>query len=92
MKHNIQELISQGYRRTSRAFGIVSRIDRKDWVEVLARRFMCNVADMDLTTGSDQDFYRRVCSKDKLQLDPKLALKIPPSSHDPIGYIPKDLK
>jgi hypothetical protein len=70
-----KELMDQGYRKTSNAYCIVSKIDRDDWVEVLARQRYCSVADFYNVDGSgigDQhrDFYVRVHSKDKQTVHP----------------------
>ena len=39
------ELLQKGYRRTSNAYCLVSRIDRDDWLQVLAKQLNCSVAD-----------------------------------------------
>ena len=35
----VEQMIREGYRRTSWAHGIVSRIDREDWIEHMAKHF-----------------------------------------------------
>lgn len=86
----------QGYRRISRKYGMISRIDRPDWKEHLAAKhspwdpeagmkWVNGIGD-----GMAADFYRRVHSEDVLEIGAKEALSIPTSNHDPIGYVPKD--
>lgn len=85
-------LIKRGYRRVSNKYGRVARIDRPDWVQVLAIRLHRAPADFYVPgepnpTGSWCDFYRRTYSEDVLEMDPTLAQKIPSSCHDPVGYV-----
>lgn len=75
---SIAALIRYGYRRTSRAHGIVSRIDRKDWKEI-SRKRGCPV---------DADWYRRCISPDNLTIPLSIIRYIPTSGHDPVGYVP----
>lgn len=76
------ELMKKGYRRTSNAYCIVTRIDRDDWVEVLAKQRRCSVADFYNIDGSgigDQhrDHYVRCHSEDQLTVHPTILRKIP---------------
>lgn len=92
---NIPLLIAQGYRRTSNKYGMVSRIDRPDWIEVLAKELHRAPADFYVPgepepSGSWCDYYRRCLSKDTITLHVEVARQIPTSSHDPVGYIPKE--
>lgn len=78
-----QDLYAKGYRRTSNAFCIVSRIDRDDWLDVLAKERYCSRADfynVDGTGIGDQhrDYYVRVYSKDKHTVAPEVVKLIPP--------------
>lgn len=75
-------LIEKGYRRTSRAYSIVSRIDREDWLDVLAEKMNCSRADFYNRNGSGvgdrwRDHYIRCYSADKLTISPALYQKIP---------------
>lgn len=88
-----ERLTARGYRRTSRSYGMVSRIDRSDWIDVLAERLLRTCDEMRKMIheqpGQWEDFYRRVISKDTVTLDPpRRALKVPPSRSDPAGYVP----
>lgn len=76
----------QGYRITSRKYGMISRIDRDDWKEYMAEKH----APWDIEEGRKwvrvlgdlhaADHYRRVYSKDTLEIGSKaLKLKIPNS-------------
>ena len=72
------DLMSKGYRRTSNAYCMVSRIDREDWLDVLASQRGCSRADFYNVDGSgvgDQhrDHYIRVFSKDNHTVSPKVV-------------------
>jgi hypothetical protein len=88
-----EELVARGYRRTSNAYGRISRIDRPDWLEVLAEKMRRAPADFILRDGTGQvsplwcDFYRRVYSQDAHTVSPSTLALIPGSDHDPIGYV-----
>ena len=91
---DVKELISQGYRCVSRKYGIVSRVDRHDWIPFLANDLSIPIELLsDLYKkgkGCDYaDHYRRCYSKDKLELGPALGHLFPTSGWDPVGYIPK---
>ena len=77
-----KELVDQGYRRTSNAFCTISRIDRSDWLKVMAKDRFCSIADFYNVDGSgigDQhrDHYCRCYSKDKLVVHPAIVRLIP---------------
>lgn len=74
-----QELTSLGYRKTSNAYCMVSRIDRDDWLDVLARERHCSRADFYSVDGSGvsdnhRDYYVRVHSKDTLTVHPAVLI------------------
>lgn len=69
------ELTLVGYRRTSRAYCTVARIDREDWLDVIASNILCPKADLyDAKEGGVSamwyDYYIRVYSKDKQTVHP----------------------
>lgn len=71
------ELMEKGYRRTSNAYCCVSRIDRDDWLDVMAKDMRCSRADfynMDGTGIGDRwrDQYVRVYSKDSHHIHPSI--------------------
>lgn len=75
------ELLNKGYRRISNAYCTVARIDREDWLDVLAKERRCSRADFYNVDGSgvsDQhrDYYVRCFSKDKLTIHPKICRSI----------------
>ena len=77
-----RELWGKGYRRVSSAYCEVARIDRDDWLDVLARSMNCSRADFYNVNGSgimDQwrDQYVRCYSKDVLTVHPQIVRKIP---------------
>lgn len=89
---NARELTLRGYRRVSNRHRMVSRIDRPDWVEVLAKKLHRSPAELYLPDGrispSWCDFYRRVHSKDTLVVSQEVYRQIPSSGWDGVGYVP----
>lgn len=75
----IKELIAQGYCRTSRKFGLISRIDREDWKEFSATK----------RYPIDADWYRRCVSKDTIEIGQRDGLKFPASHESKIEFSPK---
>lgn len=88
-KHTNEELIAAGYRCVSRKYGIVSRIDRDDWIKVVVRNTHQTEQSIGkaMSSGSWQDFYRRVYSKDTLELGNSRGRAFPTSGFDPVGYV-----
>jgi len=88
----ISMLISKGYRRTSCKFGTVSRVDRPDWREYMAR----DHAPWDINEGlewvealgdSAGDYYRRVLSKDHKEIGKEYAKFFPSSSDRDVDWV-----
>ncbi len=90
----MRELAARGYRRISNKHGMLARIDRPDWVDVLAVKLRRAPADFyvpgeALPAANWADFYRRMCSGDVVFVEPAgLARLVPTSDWDPVGYIP----
>lgn len=82
-----EELKAMGYRRTSNRYRTISRIDRVDWLDILPDNIAYSHARM---PGPANDYYRRVYSKDKLEVSEEVFKGIPGSGHDPVGYVPKE--
>jgi hypothetical protein len=89
-------LTSAGYRRVSNKHRIVSRIDREDWLEHLARKMRQAPADFILKDGTGRvspawcDHYRRIYSKDTITVSSEAVFRlIPGSGFDPVGFIPR---
>lgn len=93
IRRKAERLTALGYRRTSNKHRMVSRIDRPDWLEVLARSMRRSVAEFcDLDTGEVSpswcDHYRRVYSEDTMIVeDPEVFKLVPTSGHDSVGYV-----
>lgn len=73
------ELMSKGYRRTSSAHCTQTRIDREDWLDVLARALNCARADFYKLDGSGvddrwRDHYIRCFSKDSVTVHPCVSV------------------
>lgn len=71
------DLHEQGYRRVSNKHKLVARIDRKDWLDVLAKEMHCSRADFYNLNGSGisdswRDHYVRVYSKDQITVSPEI--------------------
>lgn len=71
------DLMQKGYRKTSNAYCLVSRIDRDDWLDVLAKERFCSRADFYNVDGSGignqhRDYYVRVHSQDNLTVSPAI--------------------
>ncbi len=95
-EYNVQELISQGYRRVSNRFCLISRIDRQDWKEYMASTHapwdpegdgMAWVNCLGNQPGSAEDWYRRCLSKDVITVSKGISSQIPSSGHDSIEYV-----
>lgn len=77
----VGELIEKGYRRVSNAYCRIARIDRDDWLDFMATKIGCAVADFYAKDGSgvsDQwkDHYIRMYSKDVLVVHPEILYRI----------------
>lgn len=83
-----EELTAKGYCRVSNKYGIVARVDRKDWWEHLEEHFQQNMPIRnDAETGRWADYYRRVLSEDKLEVVPDIARHVPQSNWNATGYV-----
>lgn len=74
-------LTRDGYRRVSNAYCRVARIDREDWLDVLAERMFCARADFYCKNGGGvqdnwRDHYIRTFSKDILTVSPAIYNKM----------------
>lgn len=82
-----------GYRRTSNRFCMLSRIDRADWLQVLAQQMGRAIADFYTPDGNLSvqwaDYYRRSMTKDTITVSEEISRLVPGSSGDECGYIPK---
>lgn len=90
-------LIASGYRRVSNRYRLVARIDRPDWIDILARDLLRSPAEFYVPgakepAGMWADHYRRCFSRDTLTLDPDVFYQIPTSCHDPVGFVPPSTK
>lgn len=91
-----EEATARGYRRVSNTYRTVARIDRADWLTVLAVHLMRAPADFIVRAGPDRgevapgwaDHYRRCFSRDVITLPRKEFSKVPGSGWDPTGYVP----
>ena len=88
-------LVELGYRKVSNRYRIIARVDRHDWVSVMASQLLRAPADF-YVPGSDKveggwcDYYRRCLSKDCITMPPEdhdVFKLIPSSSGDACGYV-----
>ena len=75
------ELNRMGYRRISNKYKLVARIDRDDWMDVLAKQLNCCRADFYKLDGSGisntwKDHYIRVYSEDKMTVSQEVYSKM----------------
>ena len=92
MEHlDISRLVAMGYCVTSRKFCHVTRIDRPDWRERMAK----DRSPWDLREGLEwvtrlgsgaEDHYRRVYSRDTVVVDATLLRNFPRSDWTVTGY------
>lgn len=88
------DYVGAGYRKVSNKFGVLSRIDRPDWVQVLAEHLHRSPAELYVPGRPEHpsahwcDYYRRVLSTDTVMIDPAFARYIPNSNNDPVGFVP----
>lgn len=82
------EYTARGYRRVSRKYGMLARIDRPDWREHMAGQHVRGMEWVDNLGSGAADHYRRVYSRDRIEIDPTLALQVPTSGWDEVGYVP----
>lgn len=96
-----ERLRALGYRRTSSKHKLLSRIDRADWVTVLAAHLRRAPADLyilsqnlgagytmsDTPSGQWCDYYRRVLSNDSVEVSRAVATLVGGSSFDDCGYV-----
>lgn len=87
-----EEATARGYRRVSNRYRWVARVDRPDFVQVLAKHLRHPVSFF--LTNSEKnvqaqwcDHYRRVYSCDVVILREREYEKVPASGHDPVGYV-----
>ena len=71
------DLAKKGYQGISNAYCIVGRIDRNDWIEVLAKARNCSPSRFYKLDGSgvdprEKEYYIRSYTKDKLTIHPKI--------------------
>lgn len=92
-QHRIEakSLMEKGYRRISNKYCLISRVDREDWKELVAKRFCPwdQKQGMELVERRKPcgGFYRSVISEDKLTVAPEIMALIDASTHDPVEFI-----
>jgi hypothetical protein len=90
----VEELVSAGYCRTSNRFGLVSRIDRADWKEYMAKRHSPWSKEDGLRWvaalghAGAEDHYRRIYSTDTVTVGQALGKHFPASSSTVTGFKP----
>jgi len=92
MAFNTKTLIKRGYRRTNNKYGLISRIDRPDWKEFMAKshspwNIEAGMRWVESLGESASDYYRIVYSHDTIEVGQRYGKLIPPSHIDPVEYI-----
>ena len=89
--YTAKDLAAKGYRCVSRKYNTLARVDRSDWLSVLAKQMNLAVADYYNPSGKLSshwcDHYRRCVSKDKVVVSPEVCKQIPGSSGDECGFV-----
>jgi hypothetical protein len=80
-----EQLAARGYRRVSVRHRHVARIDRPDWLSVLAQHLSVDEVQ---GTAVWCDYYRRVLSRDCLTVPEDVLMNVPPSCGDDCAYVP----
>lgn len=75
------ELSKKGYQGISNAYCLVGRVDREDWLEVMARARNCAPSRFFMMDGSgvdprEREYYIRAHTKDKLTVHPKIYQRL----------------
>lgn len=87
-----KEFMDKGYRRVSRKHCILSRVDKLNWRNYMAKDY----APWSLEEGeawvrslgdSAADHYRRVYSHDKIQVPEEISRWIAPSDFDKVDFV-----
>lgn len=88
-----QHLAEQGYCRISKIKKIVSRIDKENWIEVLAghygKTFNEMLREILANPGVYEDLYRREFSRDRLYVGLITSRAVPGSSSCQVAYLEK---
>lgn len=83
-----EELIAAGFRKTSHKYGLVSRIDRPDWIDVIIVNTHQDAKSIrNAQPGRWEDHYRRCHSRDSIELGNARGRRMPSSSWDAVGYV-----
>lgn len=89
----MKRLAEMGYRLVSRKHRTISRVNRSDWREVMAKR-LCPWDEIEglmlvdrMGEASAADWYRRCISKDTLTISSWYIKAFPKSGNDPINYV-----
>ena len=90
---DVQSLIDCGYRRTSRKYGILARIDRPDWKEWFAENTHLTAAEVDRKAECDpyggiQSHYACLGSRDHIKVKLSISERVPSSGQGRVDYVP----
>lgn len=91
-KHTIEYLKEKGYCRVSNKYRIASRLDKKDWEKIMAKKHSSWDVEKGLSWVNSlgegaEDHYRRCYSCDTIEgIEPALFKQLPTSSWTVLGY------
>ncbi len=80
----VKKLQEIGYRVVTRKYCLISRIDKRDWLQIILNDDL--LAD---DSANWKDYYRRNYSKDLICVPESVARKILNSSGENVGYVEK---
>ena len=90
---SVNELCSQGYRRISLTRGLVARLDRPNWLQLLSQVTRRPIGDFLAKSGDVSpgwvDHYLKAISSDVFRIAPELSPDMPTVSSFTVDYVPR---
>jgi len=93
-----ERLTGYGFCRISNTAKMLSRIDKPNWVDLLAHHLHRETTEMERairqspsSMASWEDYYRRTLSESKITVDPEVYMLMPASGHTITGFRPRGI-
>ena len=84
----IRALERSGYARVSNSRNLIARIDRRRWLNAVARHLGREDAAVNMNRRQAADMYRRLFTQDKLTVTREIAQALPSSLDGPCDWMP----
>lgn len=84
----IRELERSGYARVSNSKNIIARIDRRRWLNSVARHVGSTDAALSMKRHEAADLYRRIFTPDRRTVSREIAQALPSSLDGPMDFMP----